>query len=75
LLAALVVSIGMGLAGAYQSAAPAIVATFDYSYLIFVALWDYLFFSTAPNATTVVGMALIIGAGILVVRRRTVVAS
>jgi drug/metabolite transporter (DMT)-like permease len=69
LLAALVVAIGMGLAGAYQSAAPAIVATFDYSYLIFAALWDYLFFSTAPNGTTLVGMLLIIGAGMLVVRR------
>ena len=72
LLAALVVAIGMGLAGAYQSTAPAIVATFDYSYLIFVALWDYLFFSTAPNGTTLVGMLLIMGAGMLIVRRRRV---
>ena len=75
LLAVLVVAIGMGLAGAYQSAAPTIVATFDYSYLIFVALWDYLFFATAPNGITVVGMLLIISAGLLVVRRRKVAVS
>ena len=69
LLAVLVVAIGMGLADAYQSAPPSIVATFDYSYLIFVAIWDYLVFSTAPNGTTVFGMLLIITAGLLVIRR------
>ncbi len=69
LLAALLVGIGMALAGAYQATRPSIVATFDYSYLIFAALWDYLFFSTVPSVLTVFGMILIICAGLLVTRR------
>lgn len=69
LLAVFVVVIQMGLAGAYQSAPPSTVATFDYSYLIFVAIWDYLVFSTAPNAAMAFGMLLIITAGLLVIRR------
>ncbi len=68
LLAVLLVAIGMGLAGAYQSAQPSIVATFDYSYLLFVGLWDYLFFSVSPGGMAVFGMLLIITAGLLVVR-------
>jgi drug/metabolite transporter (DMT)-like permease len=71
LLAALVVAIGMGLAGAYQSARPSIVATFDYSYLVFMVIWDYLLFSTEPAGTTISGILLIIAAGLLVIRRRT----
>jgi drug/metabolite transporter (DMT)-like permease len=69
-LAALVVAIQIALAGAYLSAPPAIIATFDYSYLVFVAIWDYLIFSTAPNAATIIGILLIITAGFLVIRRR-----
>ena len=70
LLAVLVVMIGMTLAGAYQAAAPTTVATFDYSYLIFMVLWDYLFFDTPPNSKTVIGIILIFSAGILIVQRR-----
>ena len=69
-LAVLVVAVGMALAGAYQSAPPSTVATFDYSYLIFMVLWDFLFFATPPNLTTVIGIALIVTAGLLVTRRR-----
>lgn len=68
-LSALAVIISMTLAGAYQLGHPSTVATFDYSYLIFVAVWDYLFFSTAPTVTTSVGIALIVLAGLLVVRK------
>ncbi|WP_299848195.1 DMT family transporter [uncultured Roseovarius sp.] len=70
-LAALTVAIGMLLAGAYQAAPPATVATFEYSYLLFVAFWDLTFFAAMPGGTTLLGMALIIGAGLLVLRRRT----
>ena len=70
LLALLVVAIQMGLAGAYQVAPPASVAPFDYSYLIFVAAMDYLVFATAPSAATLLGMLLIVGAGLLAIRRR-----
>lgn len=71
LLAVLAVVIALGIAGAYQAAPPPTVATFEYSYLVFVAIWDLLFFATAPSGTTVLGMGLIIGAGLSVLRRRT----
>lgn len=56
------------LAKAYQSAPSAIVATFDYAYLPFAAVWGYLFFASVPDAPTLVGMALIAGGGWLAIR-------
>lgn len=71
LLAVFTVTIGMMLAGAYKIAPPATVATFEYSYLVFVALWDILFFGLAPTPHSLTGMAMIVLAGLLVMRRRT----
>lgn len=68
LLAVFAVLIGMALAGAYQAAPPATVATFEYSYLVFVAAWDILFFAIAPTLISVTGMVMIVAAGILVMR-------
>jgi drug/metabolite transporter (DMT)-like permease len=70
LLAGFAIVIGMMLAGAYQAAPPAIVSTFEYSYLVFVAVWDILFFGIAPTIASVSGMALIVIAGMLVIRRK-----
>jgi drug/metabolite transporter (DMT)-like permease len=67
-LAVLMVAIGLGLAKAYQSAPPAIIATFDYSYLVFAAFWSFAIFAEMPDEATVIGMLLIAGAGILVLR-------
>ena len=67
LLGALIVIIGVGLAKAYQSAPPAIIATFDYSYLLFAAFWGFVFFSEIPDLATVIGMAIIVSAGFLAV--------
>lgn len=50
---------------AYQITAPNIVATFDYSYLIFSIMWGALFFSETPDAFIITGMILITGAGIM----------
>lgn len=69
LLAGFAIVIGMMLAGAYQAAPPAIISTFEYSYLVFVAVWDILFFGTAPTVASVLGMVMIVGAGLLVLRR------
>ncbi len=69
-LALLTVVISAGIAGAYQAAPPPLVATFEYSYLVFVALWDSLFFAASPGGSTILGMLLIIAAGLLVLRRR-----
>jgi drug/metabolite transporter (DMT)-like permease len=68
LLAVLMLGISLGLAKAYQSAPPAIIATFDYGYLLFAAFWSYAIFSEPPDGVTIAGMMLIAGAGFLVVR-------
>lgn len=68
-LAALIVGIAIGLAAAYQAAPPVTVATFDYSYLIFATFWGYAIFSQVPGPPTILGMVLIAGAGLLVIRR------
>ena len=70
LLAAFSVTIGLLLAGAYKIAPPATVATFEYSYLVFVALWDILFFGLPPTPLSLAGMAMIVLAGLLVLRSR-----
>lgn len=69
-LAILIVLIGIMVAGAYQSAPPSIIATFEYSYLVFVAMWDIVVFGISPSSTTILGMVLIVGAGLLALRRR-----
>lgn len=68
LLAALMVAISLGLAKAYQSAPASIIATFDYSYLLFAAFWSFLIFGQSPDAPTILGMLMIAGAGLLVIR-------
>ncbi|SLN45993.1 EamA-like transporter family protein [Roseovarius albus] len=70
LLACLSLAIYMLLAGAYQAAPPSNVATFEYSYLIFVVIWDYLFFALLPNALSIFGMVLIVSAGLMVLRKQ-----
>lgn len=70
LLAGFAIANGMMLAGAYQAAPPAVVSAFEYSYLVFVAVWDILFFGIAPTLVSVSGMALIVVAGLLVLRSK-----
>ncbi|MBU2941101.1 DMT family transporter [Shimia thalassica] len=69
LLAGFAAVIGMMLAGAYQAAPPSTVATFEYSYLVFVAVWDILFFGIIPTFSSITGMVLVVAAGLLVLRR------
>jgi len=69
LLAGLLVLIGVGLAGAYRDAPPNVVATFDYSYLLFAALWSFALFGETPDGPTLAGMALIVLGGWLAARR------
>jgi hypothetical protein len=42
---------------------------FDFAYVGFAALWGILFFDEVPDAVTLGGMALIVVAGLLAVRR------
>lgn len=65
-LSVLMIGIGIGLARAYQSPRPQVIATFDYAYLIFAAFWGYVFFGEVPDIWTLAGMLVIVGAGMMV---------
>lgn len=69
-MAVLIVGVSIGLARAYQSPRPQVIATFDYAYLIFAAFWGFVFFKETPQIWTMIGIALIIVAGILAVVSR-----
>lgn len=55
-----------GVAKAYQSGPPATVGAFDYAYLVFSVLWGVLIFRETLDGWAVVGVLLIITAGMLV---------
>jgi drug/metabolite transporter (DMT)-like permease len=68
-MACLIVATSAGVAKAYQSGPSSIIATFDYSYLVFAVLWSFVFFSELPDPATAIGMLLIAGAGLLAIAR------
>jgi len=70
--------LGLGLCGfaglilisrAYQIAPASFIAPFDYAYLGWAALFSFLFWDIFPSGFTLVGMFLIVGAGVYVGRR------
>jgi len=71
LLAILMIAVSIGLAKAYQSPRPQVIATFDYAYLAFAALWGFVFFGEIPDSATLAGMASIAAAGAIVLRGGT----
>ena len=68
-LGIMLVAISISLAFAYRSAPPKIIAGFDYSYLIFASIFGLLLFDEVPTAGTVIGMLLIVGAGLAMLKR------
>jgi len=69
ILAAVVIAGSYFAAVAYQNGPPALVSTFDYSYLAFSAFWGFVFFSEIPDGFTVVGMLMIVVAGLIALRQ------
>lgn len=69
LMAAAILGASIGTAVAYQNGPSSIVATFDFAYVGFAALWGLLFFAEIPDAMTLAGMVLIVIAGVITVRR------
>lgn len=51
---------------AYQIASPSVVAPFDYTYLPFATLIGYVLWDEIPEATTLIGMGLIIASGVFI---------
>jgi drug/metabolite transporter (DMT)-like permease len=58
------------LSQAYRLAPANSVATFEYTGILWTPLWGLLFFAEMPRETTVVGAALIIGAGLFALNAR-----
>lgn len=69
-MAASIVIGSVGAAFAYQVGRPATVATFDFAYVAFAAIWGVVLFAEVPGPRTVLGIVLIIAAGVLAVHRR-----
>jgi drug/metabolite transporter (DMT)-like permease len=71
IMAVLIIGVTLGLARAYQSPHPQVIATFDYAYLIFAAFWGFVFFGEIPDVYTVAGICLIAAAGFVVLKADT----
>ena len=54
---------------AYQVAETTFVAPLEYSYLVFAAVIDFVIWAFFPSGTTLIGMTLIVGSGILITLR------
>lgn len=59
----------VGAAIAYQSGPSSVVATFDFAYLAFAAVWGLVLFGEVPDAPSAAGIVLIAAGGIVAVRR------
>lgn len=56
------------IAQAYRIGNPAVVAVFEYSFLIFASLWAYLLWGTQNNSLAWVGIGAILASGVLMAR-------
>jgi drug/metabolite transporter (DMT)-like permease len=54
---------------AYRMAEATLVASFEYTGLIWASLWGFVFWGEIPGAATLAGAALIIGAGLYMLSR------
>jgi drug/metabolite transporter (DMT)-like permease len=69
LLAVAILTGSIGAAIAYQNGPPAMIGAFDFAYVGFAVLWGLVFFAEVPDMVSTLGMVLIVGAGILALRR------
>ena len=54
---------------AYRLANASLVTVFEYTGMIWAPLWGFLFFAEVPAATTLLGMLLILMAGLIILVR------
>ena len=72
-MAILAIAIVIGSAGAayaYQAGPPALIATFDFSYVVFATIWGFILFAEVPSIETLIGVIFIIGGGMLALNPR-----
>lgn len=68
-LAVLMAAIGIVMPMAYQNGPPTIIATFDYCFLIWAIILGIMLFGDFPNLPSIIGMVLIVAAGLLISRK------
>ena len=64
-LAAFILIGSIGAAIAYQNGKPSVVGIFDFSYVGFAVLWGFLIFNETPEPTGLIGMIMLVAAGML----------
>lgn len=69
ILAGLILVASVGTAVAYQAAPASTIGTFDFAYVGFALIWGAMFFDERPDNMALAGIALIVIAGVLAVRR------
>lgn len=69
LLAGAILIGSIGAAIAYQNGPPAMIGSFDFAYVGFAVIWGIVFFSGVPDTISILGMALIVGAGVMSLRQ------
>jgi drug/metabolite transporter (DMT)-like permease len=55
---------------AYRVAQVNVIASFEYTGILWLPLWGVLFFAEVPRVTTILGAMLIVGSGLIVLRGR-----
>gem|GEM_PF-102847 len=63
------------IAKAYAASPVSQVAPFEYSYLLWGLILGFLVWQHVPNLTTVIGAAVVIGSGIYIIKRESVLTS
>lgn len=61
------------LSQAYRLGRASVVAPFEYSSLPLAVFWGWIFWSSIPTWTTILGSAFIVGSGLYIIRREMVV--
>lgn len=60
------------LLGAYRLADPSIVSPYEYTLLLWMILWGYIFWRDVPSLNVIVGMLLVVGTGLYLFYRERV---
>lgn len=68
LLATAILIGSVGAAVAYQNGPSAMIGTFDFAYVGFAVIWGIVFFAEIPDVISLLGIGLIVGAGVLSLR-------
>ena len=60
------------LLGAYRIADPAVISPYEYTLLPWMILWGYIFWRDVPSLYDLIGMFLIVGAGLYIYYREQI---